>query len=164
MSTVQPIKGRSTKARCALKGCPSAVCQLPVELQGAGVDGQIVGQLAEVDIGHPLGHGRDEVLERPGLAVDVEEDPVVPGLAAHRHEAVARRIEARDMVNLVTAEMGRADELAVEVVGPGMIGAGEQPEAATGPVHGRGGGRRSGKPAPRPSYYAPERRDGPAPA
>jgi hypothetical protein len=47
---------------------------------------------------------------------------------------IRRGIEARDLVNLVAAEMGRADQPAVEIVGPGMVGAGEQPEAAAGPI------------------------------
>jgi hypothetical protein len=87
-------------------------------------------QLTSTDPASRVGsQWRDEVLQGRCLAADIDEDPVVPLAATHRHQAVFAGIEPVHLVHLMTAEVRRGEQPAVQIVGPGVIGAGEQPQA-----------------------------------
>ena len=62
---------------------------------------------------------RDEVLDGRRLAVQVDEDPVVPGRHAHGHQPVLRAVEAgRHRARVVPAEVGGDVQRTVEPVRP----------------------------------------------
>ncbi len=59
--------------------------------------------------------------QRRRLAGQVDEDEIVPGLAADALQPHPRAVDAGAVMVVGTAEAGRADQAAVEPVGPGMI-------------------------------------------
>jgi hypothetical protein len=64
---------------------------------------------------------REPGRERLGVRVEVGEDQATDDLGPHREEAQLGLVQARDR-----AALGSADELAVEVVGPAVVGAAER--------------------------------------
>ncbi len=71
---------------------------------------------------HHLGH-------RGAFVAQADEHETAPDLEAHRSEPVTGLVETR-----VTRAVGDARERAIEIVGPGMIGAHQPFRAAAGPV------------------------------
>jgi hypothetical protein len=61
------------------------------------------------------------------LRCEVDEDEPFPDIAIHRHQAVAVLVEIEELAFLL-----HVSELAVQVVAPGVVLAGELPAHATG--------------------------------
>ena len=86
----------------------------------------------EVVVGETFGRRGEVFGERRRLAVGVDEDPVVPDLGPHRHQARCVLAGLHDVVAVAAVEMGPRAQGAVQAVGPGMVGAGQQLQTRTG--------------------------------
>ena len=64
---------------------------------------------------------RDEVFERPGLTIEVDEHPARPVVDQQRIQAARRGVEALGFLHI-----GRLHQLPRQVIGPGVVGAGEE--------------------------------------
>ena len=85
----------------------------------AQVDGDDVLHPVEVEPPEVPLERCDEVLDRRCGAVQVDEDPVVPGRHAHGHQPVLCAVEAfRRRARVAPAEVGGDVQRAVEPVGP----------------------------------------------
>ena len=93
---------------------------LPVRLpdmlfaEGLGVVGEAVAARDD------LLHRPKQVLRRRNVGIQRDVDPAIPDIAAHMREAVVAPVEGRARVH----PRGMA-QAAVEAVGPGMVGAGD---------------------------------------
>src|ERR1700730_1453822 len=75
------------------------------------------------------------LVERRRLSIDVDEDEVEPAAHAHRLQRQTVSREGRILVETVAAELGRGDEAAREIIGPGMPRAGEARASFGGLCH-----------------------------
>src|SRR5260370_2918473 len=64
---------------------------------------------------------REMTGQRRRIARQVDKDEIVPGLAADALQPHPRAVDAGAVMVVGTAEAGRADQAAVEPVGPGII-------------------------------------------
>ena len=107
-------------------GLPIVVLQLPVRLKFP-VFAQSHATGTKILAIEQLDHGTNMLAQRRCIAVHIHENPVVPNAAAHRYEAVFLLVKTALLIAAPAAvEIGRRFELAVEVIGPGMIGAGQR--------------------------------------
>ena len=77
---------------------------------------------AEVDEFEPLRDRGDELLERFRVAARVDEDPVVPHLASHRHQRMLPGCQSFEPVAVGPAGIRRAHQSAIQPVGPLVVG------------------------------------------
>ena len=86
----------------------------------------------EVVAGEEALEGADMVGEVRCLAVDIDEDIVVPARDPDRAQAELGLVEARRAAQLVAAEIRRGNEPPLEIVGPAMPGAAQHGAALAG--------------------------------
>jgi len=91
--------------------------QLPVG-RDVVVDPARGPQGGEVEAAEPPGDRREGLCERLGGPREVDENEALPGLERYGMERVIALVEPLDL-----AHVGRADQLPVDGVGPGVIGA-----------------------------------------
>ena len=94
-----------------------------------------IAQVGTVEVVPALGHRRDEGLEGRRVAAQVDEHGVEPCGGPHRLQAMLRALEAFARVAVGAADHGRRAKRAVQVVGPGMVGAADRAARPRGLVH-----------------------------
>ena len=91
-----------------------------------------MAQQAEI-IGLPaIGQRLQPARQRRGIARQIDEQQSSPAFQAHGAQSQLASLDAFALMDILAADMGRADQPAVEIVGPGMIGAGDGGAAAEG--------------------------------
>ena len=67
------------------------------------------------------------VLECRRLTTDIDKDDIPPDMRAHGNQRQVAMVDAFMAVDAGTADMRRAAELTIQIIGPGVIGAGDRP-------------------------------------
>src|SRR5215469_2205213 len=77
-------------------------------------------QRAQVEGCHASHKTAEKIVERGGVSIEVDENKMLPGLDAHRHETVLGAVEIAYAIKI-----GCALQRSVDTVGPAVIGAAE---------------------------------------
>jgi len=99
----------------------------PVAIQGIGAAIEVSELLRELQWGNEFRDGGEELAQRRGLRIEIDEDEIFPGVDVDRHETILRAVEIAD-----TVEFDHAFQGSVDAVGPAMIGAAKLFGAAVG--------------------------------
>ena len=89
-----------------------------------------VAQQAEIVSLPAIGQRLEPARKWWSVTRQIDEEQPGPAFDAHRAQAQLRPIDAIALMDILTADMRRADQPAVEIIGPGMIRAGDGGAAA----------------------------------
>ena len=113
----------------ALEIILDGVLPIGVELIAAAT---AIAKLGEIIIAPALRQRPQPIGQRRCIAGQVDEQQPGPGVEPHGLQPQRLLVELGTIVDVLAADMGRAHQPPIQIIGPGMIGAGERRTAACG--------------------------------